>query len=372
MKSVTAAMAVAIMSSSVACGVPKESPRIDQAAAAVEQTIGRRGNLRSALAGCVAANALFVSSTWSGDRSAAQDFHLEYDAAGCYDAYVRRFGDDTTIPSEERLAIALTAERSVLAIDPDPASRLVRASHIADVASQIFRERSDGDGAVRAKLRAAWYETHAAAPDVVSTSNDLWNNVQQADDAYLQQEAAKNAALVAAINNIGGSLNNAMVMAGGRPNPQLQQQQQLQQTIVATGVAITEVAVDLAQGRADLDTLLKGGASLLHDLMPKISARLDAIRDLPAAKTLVGAVDAASRGDARAGERVLEQMANAFGAELPSELGDVARAAVAPKAAVKTIEEKLAELKKLFDQGLITQKEFDERRKKLLDQEVGP
>jgi hypothetical protein len=125
----------------------------------------------------------------------------------------------------------------------------------------------------------------------------------------------------------------------------------------------SRVTADLAESRADIGVLIKGGVAALKDVAPQISQRLAPLRDLPAAVEVMSAADAAARGDAAAAERVTAQIAHAFGASVPV-------AAVA--SAVKSAEERLTELKQLYEKGLIDAKEYEERRRRVLDKEVGP
>jgi hypothetical protein len=262
----------------------------------------------------------------------------------------------------------------VLAVDPDPGDRLERAARLADLAARQLAEKQDGRASAAAALRAAWYATRQGAPEVRRASDELWAEVAQSDQAYVQQQEAKTAALNAQIAQLGAGLQSAMQAAGAKPNPQLQQQQQIQQMVVQIGTTVAAMTNALAEGRADLNVLLQGGEPLVQQLLPKLTERVAALRKLPAAAEIVGAVDAVSRGDPGADATLLAKMALAFGAKSPppavapvaSAIASAVASASAPPG--KTMAEKLAELKSLLQQGLIDQRTYDERQKKILDE----
>jgi hypothetical protein len=356
----------------------------------------RAGHLADGLAGCVAGNSLFLGNGWTGDHAPGEEVRFAFHAAGCYEAMAQETAQSASASAAERAAVALAAERSVLAVDPDPADRLERAGRLADLASRQLADKQDVGASASAALRAAWYATRQGAPEVRRASDELWAEVAQSDQAYEQQQAAQAAALNAQIAQLGASLQSAMQTAGAKPNPQLQQQQQIQQMVVQIGTSVAAMTNALAEGRADLNVLLQGGAPLVKELLPNLTQRVAVLRKLPAAADIVGTVDAVSRGDAGADAALLAKMALAFGAKsappavapVASAIASAVASASAPPAApsastppaapaapaasapppAKTMAEKLAELKSLLQQGLIDKKTYDERQKKILDE----
>jgi hypothetical protein len=273
---------------------------------------------RSALLGCVTTNALYVNADFTNEISQGEPVRMGHHAAGCYTAYVHDVGKDKSIPAAERAAIALTAEKSVLAIDPDPEWRLKRAAQISEIAAAALKEAND-PGAVDASLRASWYASRADADEVTGSAKKLWAEVREADGVYIAarraQEAARNAALTQAVS----SMRTAMV-ANANLSPQqrqqLEQQEQLQRTITNAAIAIAHVSQKLAESRADLRVLLDSGTNALRDMMPELEKHVSSVKDFAAASEVVLALDGVRRNEPGANERLFVRIAKSFGAEV--------------------------------------------------------
>ena len=300
-------------------------------------------------------------------------------AAGCYASLAVETGADRTISADERAAVALAAERSVLAIDPDPQTRLRRAARISEVAAAALKEKGD-PGAVDASLRASWYASRAGSDDVADTSSELWRKVRAADNAYFAQRAAEEASRRAMIAQIGSAVQSAAIAnASPAQRQQLQQQQQIQRMVTEAAVRIVQVSRQLAESRADLRVLLDSGIRALPDMMPEIEKHVSSLDGLAAAGDLALTIDGVRRKEPGAKERLFVRLAKSFGADVEVEMPPLPApppaAAAAPSAeppppTPKTAAQRLGELKELLDKGLIQQSEFDAQKKRILEEVV--
>jgi len=397
------AAALPLLAGALGCG-PAYSPKTgrDQLAASPDRILEevRPGHRRAQLSACVAADAIFLGTNWARREGPSSIFNLHselepirlaYQASNCFEVYALQLADDSSVALGERIAVVLAAERSVLAADPDPVDRLERASHLADRAAKLLGERGDGDEQADAGLRAAWYATRAGAPELKRASNLLWSQVAQSDEFLqqeLQQQAAEMNAMAHSLAGLGGvgALGRTGAGAVSGVTGTVQKAIDTANTVVKfvqMGSDIAKLTKDLAEGRADLGMLLKGGMGALGGVMPQLVARVPALRDLSDKAASVAdkvdvarTIEAAANGDDAAKAKLLGRLAHAFGAELPPEV------ATATAAAAAAVEPALAALqddplmgpglaKRTLDlpirlkAGAIDQKTFDELRKKL-------
>lgn len=275
---------------------------------------------RSALLGCVAMNSMFVSAPFTREIPESEGVRMGRFASACFTVLVRELGTDRSVPVDERVAIALAAERSVLVIDPDPQVRLLCAARIAEVASALLREKGDA-GAVDAGLRASWYAARAEAEDVEQASRDLWEGVRAADEAYARERAAQAAAMNAAVTSAVSGMRSAM-LAHANLTPaqrnQLRQQEQLERTIIAAAGTFARVNRELAESRADLKVLLRAGVAALPDMLPAIEKNVASLRGWDAAGEVVTEFDGVMRHEPGANERLFARVAKSFGAQVAS------------------------------------------------------
>lgn len=323
--------------------------------AATPEAISNEGrNVSAELSACVAADSLFLGTEWAGSKdesisnqhSMLEPIRLAYQAANCYEAYARGVASDPARSADERVVITLAAERSVLAVDPDPLDRMTRAARLADLAARQFGDRGDDDERIDASLRAAWYAARTKDLRLRRTSVELWTEVAKSDVAFKQslgaQAAAWNSLAMGAMNQVVAMGGAASAMSGvnrtlAQVDHAVAKAQDVAQkviTIVKAGSEGARMLRALAEGRADLGMLLRGGPGVLGGLVPQLAQRVPAFRELPAAMDVVQDVDAAARGDTGADSRLLVRMAHAFGAERPRQL--VSAAATAASVAEPT------------------------------------
>jgi len=394
-------MAALPLAGALGCG-PAYSPKLGRTELAAEPDgILKKagpGHRRAQLSACVAADAIFLGTDWARREGPSSIFtlhselepiRLAYQASNCFEAYAFELADESVVSLDERIAVVLAAERSVLAADPDPADRLERASRLADRAGKLLGERGDRDEQADAELRAAWYATRASAPELKRASNLLWSQVEQSDE-FLQQEfqqqAAEMNAMAQSLGGLGGigALGRTGAGAVSSMTSTVQKAIDTANTVVKfvqMGSDIAKLTKDLAEGRADLGMLLKGGMSALSGVMPQLVARVPALRDISDKAAFVAdkvdvaqTIEAAASGDDAAKAKLLGRLAHAFGAELPPEVVAATAAVVDPALAGPPddplmgpgLAKRTLDLPIRLKSGAIDPKTFDELRKKLL------
>jgi hypothetical protein len=343
---------------------------------------------RAALRDCIASNSLYISSDFTRDISEGENIRMGHYAARCYHAYVHSLTTEPVASADERAATALAAERSILAVDPDPKARLDSAAYVAEVAAEALKEKND-PAAVSASLRAAWYASRSRASEVGDAAAELWAGVRAADDSYIQARLARQAAMNAAVSQAASNMRSAM-LANANLKPaqrqQLEQQQRMERAVAGAIVAFANFSRELSESRADLRVLLKAGVESIPDLLPDVEKRLVKLKSWSAANEIVATLDAVHKNERGASERLFVSVARSLGAEVPmpkiqkpppEEPPDPPVAATPPPTpgataspAAKTSTQKLTELNELLEKGLIKQSEFDEQRKRILEEIV--
>jgi hypothetical protein len=323
------------------------------------------------------------------------------DALECYAHWAIAI-DPSYGAAEGRDAALNRVESVVLKQDPDPRAALTLAAQISTSRSKVADERGDAAAAMRCVLRAAWFLERASSASVLAASDHFRKAAAAEREAWARQQAAEAAASRSAWAGAFSTVASAADVTGLASKANLAQQA-AQVASVAGSIAQSEAAkaatnAGAAKGaeteaRDHLRQARESGVDVrdaLFALAPKVP---DLVR--PYTGKVTEAADLIATAKQASSVATVDAFSEKLGPfigivfELPPSGREPAAAATAtptarsesphaekgaPPAAppdAANLDEKLRKLKSLLDKKLITPADYETRKNKLLDAEVG-